>query len=89
MTADDLIAKIRIALPDAEVALQDLTGTADHWKARIVSAAFVGMSLLQRHRTVMAALAQEMKGPVHALSLEVVTPEEDALGSASPRSVQR
>ena len=76
MNPDDLIAKIRMALPDAEVTLQDLTGTADHWKARIVSASFAGMSLLQRHRTVMAALAEELKGPVHALTLEVVTPEE-------------
>lgn len=76
MNPNDLIAKIRIALPDAEVTLQDLTGTADHWKARIVSASFAGMSLLQRHRTVMAALAEELKGPVHALTLEVVTPEE-------------
>lgn len=78
MNPDDLIAKIRTALPDAEVTLQDLTGTADHWKAKIVSAAFAGMSLLQRHRAVMAALAEELKGPVHALTLEVVTPEENS-----------
>lgn len=77
MNPDELIAKIRMAIPDAEVTLQDLTGTADHWKARVVSASFTGMSLLQRHRTVMAALANEMKGPIHALTLEVVTPHEN------------
>jgi len=76
--ADDIIAKIREALPDARVELQDLTGTADHWKASIVSAAFSGKSLVARHRIVMAALAEEMKGPIHALTLDVKTPEEIA-----------
>ena len=78
MKADDLIAKIRSALPDARVELQDLTGTADHWKATIISAAFAGKSLVARHRMVMAALAEEMKGPIHALTLDVKTPEEVA-----------
>lgn len=78
MKADDIIAKIRGALPDARVELQDLTGTADHWKATIVSAAFSGKSLVARHRIVMAALAEEMKGPIHALTLDVKTPEEIA-----------
>jgi stress-induced morphogen len=76
MKADDIIAKIRAALPDAEVELQDLTGTADHWKATIVSAGFSGKSLMARHRLVMAALAEELKGPIHALTLDVKTPEE-------------
>jgi stress-induced morphogen len=76
MTADDIVAKIRAALPDAEVEMQDLTGTSDHWKARIVSAAFTGKPLLDRHRLVMAALADEMKGPIHALTLDVKAPGE-------------
>ena len=82
MKAEDIIAKIRGVLPDAQVELQDLTGTADHWKATIVSAAFAGKSLLVRHRMVMAALADEMKGPIHALTLDVKTPEELAEVSA-------
>ena len=76
MKPADIIAKIRAALPDAEVELQDLTGTEDHWKATIVSAAFSGKSLLARHRLVMAALADEMKGPIHALTLDVKAPDE-------------
>jgi len=69
-------AKIRAALPDARVQLKDLTGTEDHWQAEIVSANFAGLSLLQRHRLVMSALAEEMKGPIHALTLDAKTPEE-------------
>ncbi len=78
MKAEDIIAKIRTAMPDAEVEMSDLTGTADHWKASIVSAAFAGKSLLERHRLVMAALVEEMKGPIHALTLDVKTPDEVA-----------
>ena len=80
MSPDDIVARIRVALPDADVRLEDLTGTRDHWKATIISAAFAGKSLLQRHRLVMAALATEMKGPIHALTLEVKTPDEVGSG---------
>jgi stress-induced morphogen len=73
---EDIVAKIRTALPDAQVDLQDLTGTQDHWKAVIISALFAGKSLMQRHRMVMGALAEEIKGPIHALTLDVKTPEE-------------
>ena len=76
MKAEDIVAKIRAALPDAQVEMQDLTGTADHWKAKIVSGAFAGKSLLERHRLVMAALVEEMKGPIHALTLDVKAPDE-------------
>ena len=76
MKADDIIAKIREALPDAVVEMQDLTGTEDHWQAKIVSGAFAGKSLIQRHRLIMAALAEEMKGPIHALTMDLKTPDE-------------
>ena len=70
------MAKIRVAIPDAQVELQDLTGTADHWKATIVSTAFAGKSLMQRHRMVNAALAEELEGPIHALTMDTKTPDE-------------
>jgi len=73
-----IVARIQAALPDAVVELQDLTGTADHWKATIVSSAFAGKSLIQRHRLVMAALAEEMNGPIHAFTLDAFTPDEAA-----------
>jgi len=82
VTADQIAAKIREALPDAEVALEDLTGTKDHWKLRVVSAAFAGKSLMQRHRVINAALAEELKGPIHALTMDVFTPDE--VGATSP-----
>lgn len=75
MKPEQIAAKIRAALPDAEVELTDLTGTEDHWSARVVSASFRGKSPIQRHRMVFDALAEEMRGPIHALQLETRTPE--------------
>ncbi len=71
-----ILEKIRAALPDAEVDRTDLTGTADHWQARIVSEGFAGVSPVMRHRMIYKALREEMQGPIHALALETLTPEE-------------
>ena len=76
MKPEAITARIRAALPDAVVELTDLTGTEDHWQATGISSAFPGKSLIERHRMVMAALAAEMKGPIHALTLHVKSPDE-------------
>ncbi len=76
MKAEAIAAKIQTVLPGAKVELKDMTGTEDHWEATIVSEAFTGKSLVQRHRLVFAALEEEMKGPIHALTLKVLTPEQ-------------
>jgi stress-induced morphogen len=76
MKAEAITAKIRVALPDARVELRDLTGTEDHWEAVVVSDAFRGKSPIQRHRMVFDALAEEMKGPIHAFTLRALTPDQ-------------
>jgi len=75
MQPDQIIARIRAVLPDAQVELRDLTGTADHWEATIVSAAFTGKSPVQRHRMIYEALAEELRGPIHALTLVLRPPK--------------
>ena len=75
MKQEDIVAKIRAAIPDARVEMRDLTGTEDHWEATVISAAFHGKTPIQRHRMVFDALADEMQGPIHALSLHTHTPE--------------
>jgi BolA protein len=47
-------------------------GGESHFRVRIGSVAFAGLSRLQRHRAVMDALDAELKGGVHALAVEVV-----------------
>jgi stress-induced morphogen len=67
--------RLQAAFPDADIQLEDLTGTKDHYQARIVSSAFAGKSPVEQHQLVYAALAEEMKGPIHALALRTYTPE--------------
>jgi len=47
-----------------------------HFRIEIVAAAFVGESRIARQRRVYRLLAEELAGPVHALSLATFTPEE-------------
>src|SRR5215471_10921919 len=51
-------------------------GGETHFNVRIVSAAFEGLSRVERQRRVYAALAEELKSRVHALSLTTLTPAE-------------
>ena len=47
-----------------------------HFKVTIVSQAFEGKRLIQRHRMVNDILSAELAGPVHALALHTYTQEE-------------
>jgi BolA protein len=47
-----------------------------HFKVVVVSSAFQGRTLVDRHRLVFGLLNDEMKGGVHALALHTFTPEE-------------
>jgi BolA family transcriptional regulator, general stress-responsive regulator len=47
-----------------------------HFHVRLVTAAFAGVSRVERQRRVYAVLADELKGPVHALSLTLLAPPE-------------
>jgi BolA protein len=47
-----------------------------HFHVRLVSAAFEGVTRVERQRRVYAALKDELAGPVHALSLSALTPAE-------------
>ena len=76
MTVDEIRARIRAALPDAEVSVTDTTGGGDHFAATVVSPAFAGKGPVDRHRLVYAALGDAMRGPIHALALVTRTPDE-------------
>ena len=47
-------------------------GGASHFRVRIVAAAFRGISPVSRHRLVYEALADLMKGEIHALAIEAL-----------------
>ncbi|MEW5756693.1 MAG: BolA family protein [Pseudomonadota bacterium] len=51
-------------------------GGRGHFQVNIVSAAFRGKRLLERHRMVYNALGEAMETEIHALSIQAKTPEE-------------
>jgi BolA family transcriptional regulator, general stress-responsive regulator len=51
-------------------------GGETHFQVRIVAGAFQGKSLLHRHRLVNETLAEELAGPVHALSIPALSISE-------------
>ncbi|WP_456415915.1 BolA family protein [Thiolapillus sp.] len=67
---------IKAGIPDARVTV---TGDGRHFEAAIVSAAFEGKSLIQRHRLVMATVQELIASDeLHALSISSAkTPAEE------------
>jgi BolA protein len=51
-------------------------GGESHFRVEIVSAQFAGKSRVERQRMIHALLAEELTGPIHALSLSTQTPDE-------------
>jgi acid stress-induced BolA-like protein IbaG/YrbA len=54
----------------------EVEGDGQHFNAVIVSPAFSGKRLIQRHQLVYAALGDRMREEIHALSMKTLTPEE-------------
>ena len=51
-----------------------------HFTIRLISAAFVGKTLIQRHRLINAAVADLMRREIHALSIKTaISPAEQGL----------
>ncbi len=77
ITPDEFTNYIRMSMPDAVVTVTDRTGTMDHLKVTIVSEAFHGKNLLDRHRMIYQAVDAPMKdGRIHALELTARTNDE-------------
>lgn len=77
MPVEELRAHLTEAFPDAEIVIDDLAGDGDHYRARIVSAAFAGLTRVRQHQLVYAALKGKMGGELHALALETAAPAGD------------
>jgi stress-induced morphogen len=73
------VAEVRLlieaALPGAEVEVVDETGTADHLRATVTAPQFKGLSTIDQHRLVKAAVkARFDDGSIHALSIKTSVP---------------
>jgi stress-induced morphogen len=76
MSQPDLESRLGAAFPDAQITVQDLAGDGDHYKAKIVSPAFAGLSRVRQHQLVNKALADVLGGELHALALETSAPQD-------------
>jgi stress-induced morphogen len=73
MAADlaELKGMIEAALPGAEVEVLDETGAGDHLRATVSAPQFEGLSRIDQHRLVKAAVrARFDDGTIHALSVK-------------------
>jgi len=72
---DQVKAAITLAMPDARVEVEDLTGGGDHLQVTVISAAFDGLTKVRQHQLVYGALRQELASEaIHALALQTSTP---------------
>lgn len=70
--AESIRALLEQAFPDAaQLAVEDRTGTGDHFQVVVESADFDGLSLIDQHRRVNAALAAPLEdGSIHELRIK-------------------
>jgi stress-induced morphogen len=67
----ELKGMIEAALPGARVEVSDETGGGDHLRATVSAAQFDGLSRLDQHRLVKAAVKERFDdGTIHALSVK-------------------
>ena len=88
MGASDTIAqKLTAAFSPVELSVEDESAKhighagsrpegETHFSVRIVADAFEGLARVERQRRVYAALADELKSHIHALSVSALTPAE-------------
>jgi BolA protein len=83
--ASAMEAKLQTALSPSRLELKDESarhqghahaGVESHFDLTVESAAFAGLGRLARQRLVMRVLADELAGPVHALSIRALAPGE-------------
>ncbi|HEX8569741.1 MAG TPA: BolA family protein [Caulobacteraceae bacterium] len=83
--ADRIEAKLRQAFDPVTLEVVDASerhrghggwreGGESHFDVVVVAAAFAGLSRVERQRRVNAVLAEELAGPVHALSIRAEAP---------------
>lgn len=73
VTAEQIVEKIKAAMPTAEIRAIDMTGGGDHWQVAVKAQEFSGKSMVEQHQMIYAALGTWMKKEIHALALDTGT----------------
>jgi stress-induced morphogen len=64
---------IKAGIPDAEVLVEDMTGTRDHLAITVISDVFKGKMIFQQHQILMNLLKEELNNRIHAVKLATFT----------------
>ncbi len=73
---EEIRTMIEAALPGAAVEVVDETGAGDHLRATVKAPQFEGLSRIDQHRLVKAAVKERFDdGQIHALSVKTELPE--------------
>jgi stress-induced morphogen len=78
METDTVETLIEDGIPDAEATVTTPRDPDDddHYAAVVVTPAFEGESLVDRHQRVYDALDEQMHNEIHAIEIRAFTPEE-------------
>jgi len=78
MTPEEVEQRIEAAVPEADATVTRPRGAddEDHLAAEVVSPAFAGESVLDRHQMVREAVEDELTTSLHALEITTQTPDE-------------
>ncbi len=77
-----VLVPLRLHIDDESAAHRGHAGAAGgggHFRLTLVSAAFAGKNTVARHRLVYDALGDMMRGPIHALAINALTPDQDSV----------
>lgn len=68
---EEIHKKLVEKLPGAEVTVEDMTGTRDHFQVQVMWSGFNGKGLIQQHQLVNRALQEDLdSGAIHALKIK-------------------
>jgi stress-induced morphogen len=80
ITTEELTGMLTAKLAEATIAVEDMTGTMDHFEVKVLWSGFEGKSLVEQHQYINEALSGPLNdGRIHALTIKTMTP----VGSAS------
>ncbi len=74
IAAEEIKTLIEKGLPGSQVEVVDEAGDGEHFSAKVVAPQFAGMSRVQQHQAVYAALGDAMRSRIHALALKTGAP---------------
>ena len=74
MTDSELKSILENGIENSTAVVHDMTGTMDHFDVEVVSPVFEGLSLIEQHKLVHAAVGHHLTTTIHALKIKTRTP---------------